>query len=658
MRAIHNSTLWEYKSKIGAVETEEELKIRLFADEEVTAVSLRVYIDDVESRFPMEKQGDFWEIVWKAPKDECVMWYSFVIHSKKGMFYYGADYGKVQGEGRIYNEPCMSFQQTVFKKGFKTPDWAKNGTMYQIFPDRFKRGDMDSVNVGIRYHEKMGRRVCFHSKWNEEPLYLPLDGEEYYSPCDFYGGSLKGIKEELPYLKDMGVSVIYLNPIVEAESNHRYDTADYLQVDRILGTNADFTSLCKAAEKQGIRVILDGVYSHTGSDSRYFNKKGTYKTEGAYQGENSDFYSWYSFMGSRDEYQSWWGFKTLPEVNEHDGKWQDFIIKNDDSVFATWIDRGASGFRLDVADELPDDVIMLMREYLKKKGEDNLLLGEVWEDATTKRSYDVNRRYALGGALDSVMNYPFKEAVISFLKDWSNAYHLEEFLLCQKLNYPKEMYYSLMNLLSSHDVPRIRTVLSTEQNADSLSREEQAAVEISKEEDLNGQRLQKLAVSLQFVIPGMPSVYYGDEFGMQGMKDPFNRRPFTKRDKKMYDFHRKLSNIRQNTPALRTGEASFKAYDGDVISVLRFNLGGVDAFGNQAQDGAVVAFVNRSDEEKELTFDLSLYSAGLSKEAFERLGAASFNSAICISERRSAKIAGGKFEVRLKPQSALIYQLI
>lgn len=658
MRVIHNSTLWEFKSAIGAIETESELKIRLFADENVTEVSLRMYIDDKESRMPMEKNGDYWECVWTAPKDECVMWYSFVINSHKGHYYYGAEYGKVHGEGRLYNEPCMSFQQTVCKKGFKTPDWVKNGTMYQIFPDRFKRGDMESFKVGVRYHEKMGRRVVLHDKWNEEPLYLPLEGEEYYSPCDFYGGNLKGIKEELPYLKDLGVSVIYLNPIVEAESNHRYDTADYLQVDRILGTNADFTSLCKAANKLGIKVILDGVYSHTGSDSRYFNLKGTYKEDGAYQGEASDFYSWYSFFGSRDEYRSWWGFKTLPEVNEHDEKWQDFIIKNEKSVFATWIDRGASGFRLDVADELPDDVIMLMREYLKKKGEDNLLLGEVWEDATTKRSYDVNRRYALGKGLDSVMNYPFKEAVISYLKGYSNAYHLEEFLLCQKLNYPKEIYYSLMNLLSSHDIPRIRTVLSTEQNADALSREEQAVVEISKEEDKQGGDLQKLAVALQFIIPGMPSVYYGDEFGMHGMKDPFNRRPFTKRDKKMYEHHKKLSKIRENTPCLRTGEACFKACDGDVISVLRFNLEGVDAFENPSQNGAVVAFINRGNEEKEFTFDLEEYKEGLSKSACGRLAKADFNTAICISERRSAKLKEGRFNFKLKPQSYQIYQLI
>ena len=309
----------------------------------------------------------------------------------------------------------------------------------------------------------------------------------------------------------MGVSIVYLNPIFEADSNHRYNTASYLKIDPILGTNAAFKKLCRAADELGMKIVLDGVFSHTGDDSVYFDRRGVYDGDGAYQSEDSPYHSWYDFHKFPDEYRCWWGFKSLPEVNEGDPAWQDFVISGDKSVIKTWLRAGTNGYRLDVADELPDETLELLRDNVKNCDSDAIIIGEVWEDATTKVSYGQHRRYALGTALDSVMNYPLRGALIDFALGKMDAFALRNFLLGQKLNYPAPMYRCLMNLLSTHDTARVRTVLGSGGcDGGGMGREQQAGFTLSPEQNARGRALQKLCAVLQFTLPGMPCVYYGD----------------------------------------------------------------------------------------------------------------------------------------------------
>ena len=280
-----------------------------------------------------------------------------------------------------------SWQITVYEQDFETPESIKGKVFYQIFPDRFCEG---VENKPMPFADRI-----YQADKHAEPFWQPNEVGGHLNE-DYFGGDLKGIQQKLPYLHEMGVDFIYLNPIFEAHSNHRHNTADYLNVDPLLGTNEDFEALCTAAQKYGIGIVLDGVFSHTGSDSRYFNREGRYGEGGAYRDPNSPYRSWYDFDSKyKGGYRSWWGFETLPEVNEETPSYVEFIT-GEGGVIDTWLRRGAAGFRLDVADELPDEFIEKVRTAVKRVGPDKFLLGEVWEDATTKFGFDKRRTYLLG----------------------------------------------------------------------------------------------------------------------------------------------------------------------------------------------------------------------------------------------------------------------
>lgn len=668
MTIIHNSKLCRYRNPLGALRTTEGALLRvtvhsgtegasLDEDAEVTGMKIRIYIDDVGAEYDMNPVSDGWQYTFTAPENECIVWYSFLLETTKGPRYYGPPAGRSQGEGQLYNEPCPSFQLTVFDRSFRTPDWFHGTTMYQIFPDRYRQGDPQNLQQGKAYHERMGRTIITHENWDEPPLHEPLEGQKYYTPCDFFGGDLRGIIDSLDEIAELGIGVIYLNPIVESASNHRYDTADYMRVDPILGSNADFAELCREAEKRGIRIMFDGVYSHTGSDSRYFNKLGNYAEAGAFQGAKSPYYNWYTFYATVYNYKCWWGFDTLPEVNELDKSWQRYVITGRHSVLRNWMDLGASGVRLDVADELPDEVIELMRTSLKRLGQDNVLLGEVWEDATIKRSYGKCRRYALGRGLDSVMNYPFKNACADFLLGKLDAYGLEDFLSSQELNYPKPMYHSLMNLLSSHDIPRIRTLLATGLTGDSMSREEQAALRVTEQQDRTGAALQRLAAVLQFAVPGVPTVYYGDEYGLHGLKDPFNRGTFVRRDPGTYEFYRQIAALRRREPVLQNGTACFLAMSADVIAILRLTLGGRDAFGKAAEDSSLLTVLNRAGEEFRGEIDLSAFRECIPGELLARWEKTSLAAAENLLAEEVLPIQEKRFSVTLPGHGWAMWKL-
>ena len=379
---------------------------------------------------------------------------------------------------------------------------------------------------------------------------------------------------------------------MEARSNHRYDASDYERVDPILGTNEDFEHLAESAESLGIRLILDGVYSHTGADSVYFNRYGNYPSVGACQGRESPYFGWYFFRSFPNDYRCWWGFKDLPEVDECNPAWQEKIITGPKSVVKQWLRRGASGWRLDVADELPDSVLRLIRLAAKEEKPDAPIIGEVWEDAVIKESYGGRRDYALGNSLDSVMNYPFRTAVLDFLHFRIDARALRDFLKAQRMNYPEPMYYSLMNLLGSHDVERLKSALATDVIIKSLPREEQVRIFFPEKDLERAVRLEKLGAALQFVVPGVPSIYYGDEQGMEGVGDPFNRAPFREGDSELYKYYVNLSELRRSDPVFSEGEAVFAASSGDILTVLRY-----DARREKRSQSIFLTVINRGAEE-------------------------------------------------------------
>ena len=435
------------------------------------------------------------------------------------------------------------WQLTVYEKSH-TPSWFGSGIVYQIFPDRFHRLSLPDPRgmVGDRW---------VHRDWSEAQVWKP-DAKGEIRNNDFFGGSLEGITAKLDDLAEMGVSILYLNPIFEAASNHRYNTADYSKIDPMLGTEEDFKTLCTEAKKRGIRVMLDGVFNHTGSQSRYFNADGFYPTLGAAQSQESPYYNWFAFKHWPDDYESWWGIKTLPAVQEEHPDYVDYIIENEDSIVRHWLRCGASGWRLDVADELPDWFIAKLRAAAEETDPDAFILGEVWEDASVKIAYNQRRKYFMGRELHGVMNYPFRTALLDYLRG-GDAHAFEDAMETIRENYPPDAFYSCMNFLGTHDTARILTVLGADRKPEEKAA--RAAYRLSSAERKRGLARLKLAVLILFTFPGAPTIYYGDEAAMEGWEDPFNRStyPWGKEDQSLKARFTLLGNLRKTRASLQTG---------------------------------------------------------------------------------------------------------
>ena len=464
-----------------------------------------------------------------------------------------------QGYDQTNMEDGCLWQLSVVPSDFSVPTDFQGKVMYQIFPDRFNRSGVCDVS------EKL-KSFYLHDDTADIPLYLP-DEKGIVQNNDFFGGNLKGIKEKLPYLKSLNVGIIYLNPIFKAYSNHRYDTADYKRIDELLGTEQDFRELCDEAHKNGIKIILDGVFSHTGSNSVYFDADGVFG-DGAVSNPDSPYRSWFDFKAYPDDYTSWWGIKTLPCVDENNESYRDYIIRGEDSVIAHWLSAGADGFRLDVADELPDSFIYELRQRMKSIKPDSFLVGEVWEDASNKRSYDVRRRYFTDGELDSVMNYPFRNLIIDLVSGRADSYTFREGVMTIAENYPKGVLLGLMNILSTHDTVRILTALGTSRVPERKS--ERAVYRLSEAEYEIGRKRLFCASFLQFVLPGSPCIYYGDEIGTEGFEDPFCRRYFDwtqAENSSVLDHYRRLTRLKELYSPLRFGDTRVR-----VLSEYAFEL--------------------------------------------------------------------------------------
>lgn len=580
---IFNSRKKEYKSLISAIAVDERVKFRLIIPRciKCSCAKLAVFKDGESTVYynmfwagMCGESHEFWEIHFSATTAG-LYFYHFELETPWGN---SLVKNVGNGEGEL-NAEGTEFQQTVYEKDFKTPDFLKGGLIYQIFPDRFYNSKAPKKNV------PEGRVM---RKWGEEPYWNESQMNGVWNN-DYFGGDLKGVEEKLEYLSSLGVSCIYLNPIFEAHSNHRYDTADYEKIDSLLGDENDLKSLCEKAHGLGISVILDGVFSHTGCDSKYFNMYKRYNTVGAYNSKSSPYFSWYKFTDYPNGYKSWWGIKLLPEVSEEDEGYREYICGKN-GILRRWLRLGISGWRLDVADELPDVFLDDLRNAVKEENENAVIIGEVWEDATNKFAYGERRRYLLGGQLDSVMNYPFADAILNYVK-FGNAQAFMSAIMSIIENYPPCVVNVLMNHIGTHDTERAITRLAGESAEGKDRAWQHSHNQLSDYDYLKGISMMKLASLIQYTLPGVPSLYYGDEAGMQGVKDPFNRAcfPWDNINKELYKWYKRLGEIRRGCKAFKEG--SFEplyAADGAIAYVRR------------SEENSVLTAVNNSNSELQI----------------------------------------------------------
>ena len=550
MRILFNSKELTFKDPFGTLAPGQQctLNIHIPSSVQTSFVECLISREDgapaLTARLEYKmKKGAYDIFQGKFSLNECgLFFYFFRIHTKGGsfrLFKFGDDTNMEAGD---------QWQVSCIPPDFTTPDWAKGAVMYQVFPDRFhKSGKCDLTGKLEPY--------TVHHDWYEDVDWRPTkDGLVLNN--DFYGGNFRGITEKMDYIASLGVTVLYLNPISKSFSSHRYDTGDYKTPDPMLGTEADFAAMCAAAHARGIKVILDGVYSHTGSDSLYFDKNHSFGGKGAYCTQQSPYYSWYTFYHWPNSYNSWWDFDTLPTVNKMDPSFLEYVITGEDSVVAHWMKLGADGFRLDVADELPNEFLVLLKKRIREIKPDALLIGEVWEDASNKSAYGVRKRYFVDAVLDSCMNYPFRTAIINFMRGFDGGQGLKDTVMSIMENYPPQVVACNMNLLGTHDTPRILTALVDDFDG---PREEKARRHLSRNQwEVAYDRL-LMASFLQYTLPGMPSLYYGDEAGMEGYKDPFNRRPYPwgREDEDILAHFRRLGQLRKDQEALRLGDIHF-----------------------------------------------------------------------------------------------------
>ena len=593
MRILFDSKNLTFKDPFGTLTPGQDctLNIHIPASVGTTGVDCIFLREDSSAgyTFPMsfhERSGayELFQCTFSLPETGLFFYY-FRIYKKEGSF-------RLFKQGNQTNmEAGDCWQLSCIPADFTTPDWAKGATIYQVFPDRFRKSGTCDLTGKLEPY-------TVHKDWYEEVEWKPTsDGVVLNN--DFYGGNFRGITEKMDYIASLGTTILYLNPISKSFSSHRYDTGDYKTPDPMLGTTEDFSAMCAAAHDHGIKVILDGVYSHTGSDSLYFDKNGTFGGKGAYSDPNSPYRSWFTFHHYPDSYNSWWGFDTLPTVNKMDPAFLEYIITGEDSVVAHWLNLGADGFRLDVADELPNEFIKLLKERIRGIRPDALLIGEVWEDASKKEAYGERRRYFVDGVLDSCMNYPFRTAILNFMKDRDDGHELAETVMTIAENYPPQVLLCNMNLLGTHDTPRILTALVDDFDG---SREEKAARHLSRRQrDLAQQRL-RMASFLQYTLPGAPCLYYADEAGMEGYKDPFNRRtyPWHKEDPELLAHHRQLGQLRKDLEGLRLGDVRFFHAGDQRLGFLR-----------STDTSKLRIYINRSQDEWDIPAGRLVYAHNL-----------------------------------------------
>lgn len=497
----------------------------------------------------------------------------------------------------IQRDNKYNYNFFIYEEREKYPKWIENGIIYQIFPDRFMRGRNEIIHDGC---------ILDNDWYNGIPPYKAKPGEKFKNNT-FFGGDLYGIGDKMEYISSLGVSCIYLNPIFESYSNHRYDTGDYNKIDDMLGGEDGFKYLLSQADKYNIHIILDGVFNHTGDDSIYFNRSGRYNSIGAYNSKESEYYDWYTFYDFPKSYESWWGFDTLPRVKCDNPKYKEFLF-GENGIIRKYLRMGISGYRLDVVDEVSDSFLVELKNAALKEKSDAYIVGEVWENAVTKVSYGNRRKYFSGKELDGVMNYPLRSAIISYLRygKINELLYVYEHIYNE---YPLSAQNYSFNLVSTHDTERILTAIC-DVKPENISRDEQATKSLDLEAYNRGKNSVKFAYIITNFFPGIPTIYYGDEIGMQGYPDPFNRRPYPwgKEDNELLNFYKKIGEIRKNIDSFKDSHFKIVYIDSDILCIERGN-----------EDNPIIAIINRSDNSYIFSSKNKLYDlfTGECGETFE-----------------------------------------
>lgn len=578
---LYNPSFEMYKTPIGSLEIFEVATLNLYINKNFNIHDLKLVLyDDVEVIGKYDLYYQYTNEDYNIFKVEIsiekpyLYWYYFEFNDCYGKHYIGASKSL---DAILVDYNVSGFQINVYEPFKSNLSWFKGKILYQIMVDRFCKGGNNPLKKDGIYHEK----------WDEIPNYKPINGKILNN--DFFGGDFEGIINKIDYLKSLNVGAIYLNPIFLSPSNHKYNTSDYLTIDPTFGTIDDFKMLVKVLKENGIELILDGVFNHTGDDSIYFNKYGNFDELGAYQSKKSKYADWYKFIKYPDKYKSWWGIDTLPAVNQ-ESSFKDFIINK---VIKKWNSFGIKGYRLDVVDEINDKFLKEICKAIKNDSNDfdKIIIGEVWEDASNKISYNTRRTYFNGCELDSVMNYPVKNAIIDYLKN-GNGYHLVYVLRNLINNYPKHVLDSLMNILSTHDTVRIITEFSRV-NYNTLTLDERASFKLSKNEYYVARSKLKMACMILYTIPGVPTIYYGDEAGVEGFKDPFCRKtmPWGNLDKDIYSFYKQIGEIR-----------NYKVFIDGIYQEL-FYKDGVFAYSRKKDNEEIITIINNSNYDFQFNID-------------------------------------------------------
>lgn len=520
--------------------------------------------------------------------------FSFVAN---GNFQYYKKYN-ITGNTSITTEECWKMSV-----GFDVPNWAKGANMYHIFVDRFRKS---SSKIMLPIPKR-----TIHESWYDPPV---IGANEFGDwNVDFYGGDLAGIIEAMQYLRSLNIDIIYLSPICQSQSNHRYDTADYENVDTYAGSNEDLKRLCEIAHSYGMKVILDAVFNHTGNDSKYFNEYGTYNSLGAYQSNESPYYDFYKkhwFQGIRD-FCYWWGMKNLPECDSNSKHWREYICGKG-GVIDKWFELGIDGLRLDVADELSDEFIEDIVKTANRNKPDSFILGEVW-----KNPMRMNRNYISSGhGMHSVMNYLLVDALIRYYK-YIDISTLSATIKEIMSEYPDGTINTLMNFTSTHDISRAIEIFGTDsfqQYGEWAWNLLDGSLDWIKSHKLTASEyrygklfLKSYATALAF-LPGIFSIFYGDEVGLQGIGNLANRAPFPwgQEDLDLLEFFKTICKIRHSEAFLK--EAEFKVLDitPEYFSFERFD-----------ENNSIIVIASRSHHTVELDkkydnfdliFSLSCYS--------------------------------------------------
>lgn len=661
----HNSRDTLYRTPGGAVTTNTAVTLRLrAANNDLTAAQVRVWNDriNVQSLINMTRVAsdgtyEWWEAQIPASSETTIFWYRFIAIDGSATAYYEDDDSRDGGWGQTFaDSPDNGWQLSVYDPDFQTPDWVKNGIMYQIFPERFRDGDpANNTPAGSFHYDIPGGSIVRSngSDWHE-PICDPRDASDV--DCfqiygqNFYGGDLQGILDKLDYLEELGVTVLYFNPIFESPSNHKYDTTDFSVIDDNFGDLALFQTLVDEAHGRGINIVLDGVFNHSSSDSIYFDRYNRYPApDGACESEMSDFRDWYYFSGAPvpgtgtcagdADYESWFGFDSLPKLNSGEQEVRDFIYDGGPDAIGRYWMQWADGWRLDVGGDVDpgttndpnNDYWEEFRTAVHSTKPDAYIVGEEWNIATS---------WTLGNEWDATMNYQFSSAIMSFWRDTTftdndhNAgssagqlipltpSELDARLHNLEERYPPEAFYAMMNLLGSHDTNRALFMLDENTGLNDQSIYEDPNYDWS--DAIN--RL-KGVVLLQMTMPGSPTIYYGDEVGLVGpvtwdgstwQDDPYNRLPYPWLDETgtpyynhlqsqsgqddLLDYYKLLTAVRNTHPALRTG-----SFD----TLLTDDTNNVYAYGRLLADysDAAVMIVNRAESAQDVTLNVSGYLA-------------------------------------------------